>query len=126
MNRITDIYTLQIYIANNCPSVTVRKALTEHGGTFMHLGSFRPAPGSSRPGFVSRITTRFGQHHYVAVTVYDLDRYNCYTPDHVDWSTWDGGTLNKLHAGDTPEKFRVFKEVGRIDNLVEREDDNVK
>ena len=124
MKRITDIDSLQAYIATDCPSVTVRNAIVGYGGQFEHLGSFRPAPGSNRPGFVSRITTRTGQQHYVAVTVYDLDRYNCYTPDHVDWSTWNGGTYNRLHAGDFPEKARKFKEVGRIDNLVEREDDN--
>lgn len=125
MLKINNVQQLQAYIAKHCLSAVIRSALTEPGGKFEHLGAFKPAPGSSRPGFVSRITTRYGTQYIVAVTVYDFDRYNCYMPDHIDWKCYTGG-CNHLYKGDTPKLFNTFKNAERIDNLIESEDNNGK
>ena len=102
------------WLENNCPREAIAFAMVT--GKIELLGGFDPAPGSSNPGWVVKVTSKWGLHWYIVIVLNKLrHKYNVYTVKDINWKNWVGfNSMNALYQGDNLEDYKrlIRKEFG--------------
>jgi len=107
--RLTNRYQLLNYLDEHAPTRSIKRALQEGGVEF--LGGFRYIPPIHRPGWITKVTSRFGKTWNVVVTIpIDFRAFNIAIIKEIPWEYWDGDdSINPLYQGDYPEKYKNEK-----------------
>jgi hypothetical protein len=89
-NQIKNEETLFQFIENHIHNATVKRAMQE--GTIKNLGYYFPIEGSSYPGWITKIVTRFNVIFYVAV-IWDFHKKEnrCFELNGLEHSKYMGG-----------------------------------
>ena len=109
MIHFTQKTELILWLDGHAPSRTIRRAIWN--GSLELLGGFSKIPPSNYPGWIIKLTTRYGKKYLVAIICnYDKLKQYCMIIDSVPWELWDGKPGRKsIYEGDNPEKYMRLK-----------------
>lgn len=98
------------YARRHVSRLTVQRAFLT--GTVESLGGFSRIPPGDRPGWILRVTTRFGREHLIAVIALPLN-FSVSEIDQVPWAYWDGklGRSPTVYEGDHPEVYHAKRRI---------------
>ncbi|HUW45797.1 MAG TPA: hypothetical protein VMW50_08375 [Dehalococcoidia bacterium] len=99
------------WIEEHGPRPCIRRAIRE-GQPIEHLGGFVPAiPGKFSPGWIVRVTSRFGKTWDVGVWYSGWTRNSLVTDvlKDIPWENWVGNKPNNLYSGDNPIRYETLQ-----------------
>jgi hypothetical protein len=89
-------------VSNSSNDVLLRNAFRKTGTRVELLGLFDPLPGSSKPGWLVRVTSYSGREDLISIVKDHLDRpHHWYTAPNITWETWQGPDNDALIGGDS-------------------------
>ena len=93
----------------------IQRAIFE--GKIELLGWFTPVPGSFKPGWVIKITSKYHLKWIVAVSVGITGKLNAYVIDKIEWENYNPECWQNsdpdcrgLFAGDNPKKYKGLRD----------------
>ena len=96
------------WLEKNSYRRAIRRSITE--GKVENLGAFQHLPASKNPGWIVRVTSRFGRVWYIAVQL--IGTGGIYLSRIIDekdvpWESWIGDdSSNPLYQGDDIKKYK--------------------
>jgi hypothetical protein len=95
------------WIINATSDDVLLQAAFRNMGTRVELyGTFDPLPGSSKSGWLVRVTTLTGREDLIAVVRDHLGRaLRWYNTMEIPWDTWQGPHEDELISGDNQDQY---------------------
>jgi hypothetical protein len=99
------------YLVHHSPRPAISRAIAE-GRPIEFLGGFSLIPPSKMPGWIVKVTSRFGREFFIALRTHKLWKQELFVEiiTKVPWKYWDGDKAKiPLYQGDIPEEYRRLK-----------------
>ncbi len=99
------------WLEDNYPGRTARAVQEGHTE---NLGLFERIPPNNKPGWIIRLTSKFGTTWYAVIQQGKATKpgtFIVWARTGVPWKYWMGDTCNSLlHQGDNPEEYKEMRD----------------